>query len=128
MSGEIPDEESRAMSRGTMIHMYLLQPDEFKERYKVATIVRPKSTQQNLFCSTLANSVEIEPDLALLDAYKQVYSIVGKSEAKMLSEAKEIASTLNSYIESIKDTKHIYISQNDMKMLKSIRFNSIVQH
>ena len=52
MSGEIPDEESRAMSRGTMIHMYLLQPDEFKERYKVATIVRPKSTQQNLFCST----------------------------------------------------------------------------
>ena len=42
MSGEIPDEESRAMSRGTMIHMYLLQPDEFKERYKVATRVRPK--------------------------------------------------------------------------------------
>ena len=127
MSGEIPDEESRAMSRGTMIHMYLLQPDEFKERYKVATVVRPKSTQQNLFCSILANSVEIEPDLALLDAYKQVYSIVGKSEAKMLSEAKEIASTLNSYIESIKDTKHIYISQNDMKMLESIRFN-IDQH
>ena len=30
MSGEIPDEESRAMSKGTMIHMWLLQPDEFQ--------------------------------------------------------------------------------------------------
>ena len=127
MSGEIPDEESRAMSKGTMIHMWLLQPDEFKKHYRVSGMQKPKSQQQEKFCQELVNTTEIEPDLALLDAYKKVYSIVGKSEAKMLSEAKEIASTLSSYIEAIKDTKHIYISQNDMKMLESIRFN-IDQH
>lgn len=123
MSGEIPDEESRAMSKGTMIHMYLLQPDEFKKTYIVSNVVKPKSQQQEKFCQELVDTIEIEPDLALLNAYKKVYSIVGKSEAKMLSEAKEIASTLNSYIESLKDTKHVYITQYDMKLLLSIRQN-----
>lgn len=123
MSGEIPDEESRAMSKGTMIHMWLLQPDEFKKHYRVSGMQKPKSQQQEKFCQELVNTTEIEPDLALLDAYKKVYSIVGKSEAKMLSEAKEIASTLNSYIESLKDTEHTYITQYDMKLLLSIKQN-----
>ena len=123
MSGEIPDEESRAMSQGTMIHMWLLQPDEFKKHYRVSGMQKPKSQQQEKFCQELVNTTEIEPDLALLDAYKKVYSIVGKSEAKMLSEAKEIASTLNSYIESLKDTEHTYITQYDMKLLWSIKQN-----
>ena len=123
MSGEIPDEESRAMSKGTMIHMWLLQPDEFKKHYRVSGMQKPKSQQQEKFCQELVNTTEIEPNLALLDAYKKVYSIVGKSEAKMLSEAKEIASTLNSYIESLKDTEHTYITQYDMKLLWSIKQN-----
>lgn len=123
MSGEIPDEESRAMSKGTMIHMYLLQPDEFNKHYKVSDMQKPKSQQQEKFCRELVNTTEIEPNLALLSAYKKVYSIVGKSEAKMLSEAQEIASTLNSYIESLKDTEHIYITQYDMKLLCSIKQN-----
>lgn len=123
MSGEIPDEESRAMSKGTMIHMWLLQPDEFKKHYRVSGMQKPKSQQQEKFCQELVNTTEIEPDLALLDAYKKVYSIVGKSEAKMLSEAKEIASTLNSYIKSLKDTEHTYITQYDMKLLWSIKQN-----
>lgn len=123
MSGEIPDEESRAMSKGTMIHMWLLQPDEFKKHYRVSGMQKPKSQQQEKFCQELVNTTEIEPDLTLLDAYKKVYSIVGKSEAKMLSEAKEIASTLNSYIESLKDTEHTYITQYDMKLLWSIKQN-----
>ena len=123
MSGEIPDEESRAMSKGTMIHMWLLQPDEFKKHYRVSGMQKPKSQQQEKFCQELVNTTEIQPDLALLDAYKKVYSIVGKSEAKMLSEAKEIASTLNSYIESLKDTEHTYITQYDMKLLWSIKQN-----
>ena len=123
MSGEIPDEESRAMSKGTMIHMWLLQPDEFKKHYRVSGMQKPKSQQQEKFCQELVNTTEIEPDLAILDAYKKVYSIVGKSEAKMLSEAKEIASTLNSYIESLKDTEHTYITQYDMKLLWSIKQN-----
>ena len=106
-----------------MIHMWLLQPDEFKKHYRVSGMQKPKSQQQEKFCQELVNTTEIEPDLALLDAYKKVYSIVGKSEAKMLSEAKEIASTLNSYIESLKDTEHTYITQYDMKLLLSIKQN-----
>lgn len=127
MSGEIPDEESRAMSKGTMIHMYLLQPLEFAEKYIVKDIVKPKSTQQDNFCKALINNVEIEPNKALLSAYKASYSIIGKSEDKMLSEAKEIASTLNDYIDSLKDTKHTYISSYDYKLLTSIK-DQIDQH
>ena len=121
MSGAIPDEESRAMSKGTMIHMYLLQPNEFAKTYIISDMQKPKSAKQDEFCKAFVKSIEIEPDLALLSAYTQVYSIVGKSEAKILSEAKEIAFTLKDYINSLIDTKHIYISPYDGKLLQSIR-------
>lgn len=123
MSGEIPGEETRAMAKGTMIHMYLLQPDEFSKHYKVADYNKPKSVQQENFCNALIDSVEIDPDLALLEAYKRSYSIIGKSDAKMLSEAKEIASTLKFYIHVLQDKDVTYISSYDLSMLQKIRQN-----
>lgn len=120
-----PEEDSTAaMKRGTMIHMYLLQPEEFVETYEQLDITEPKSVNQKKFCELVANSVEIEPDLALLNAYKGAYSTVGQSEDLMLSKAKEIASMLKSYIAYLKDENHkIKISRYDVAMLENIRDN-----
>lgn len=120
-----PEEDgTAAMKRGTMIHMYLLQPTEFVKTYEQLDMTEPKSVNQKKFCELVANSVEIEPDLALLNAYKGAYSTVGQSDDLMLSKAKEMASTLKSYIAYLKDENHkIKISRYDMAMLENIRDN-----
>jgi hypothetical protein len=95
LTGQIPDEKGPQLERGTMIHEYILQPDEFGGDYIVAPAMmkRPISDKQEAFCNSLLKSIEIEPDKRLLTAYKANYSIVGKSEAKMLSEATEMANS-----------------------------------
>lgn len=124
-----PEEDgTAAMKRGTMIHMYLLQPEEFAETYEQLDITEPKSVNQKKFCELVANSVELEPDLALLNAYKGAYSTVGQSDDLMLSKAKEMASTLKSYIAYLKDENHkIKISRYDVAMLENIR-DKIEEH
>ena len=100
-----PEEQSTAaMRKGTMIHMYLLQPEEFVNTYEQKEFVEPKSVQQKKFCESLINTLEIEPNKAFLSAYKDAYSTIGQSEDLMLSKAKEMASTFKSYIEYNKDS------------------------
>lgn len=94
-----PEEKNAVLERGTMIHEYILQPEEFQKDYVVWDKSRPSSAQQEKFCQALANSVEIEPNKAVLSAYKDSYSTAGKSEDKMLSEGLKIASTLKDYID-----------------------------
>lgn len=119
-----PEESSVALERGTMIHEYLLQPEEFQKDYVVWDKSRPSSAQQEKFCQALVNSIEIEPNKAVLSAYKQCYSVTGKSEDKMLSEGLKIASTLKDYIDFLKSNdQRKMISIWDVKMLEKIKQN-----
>ena len=119
-----PEEKNSTLERGTMIHEYLLQPEEFQKDYVVWDKSRPSSAQQEKFCQELANSAEIEPNKALLSAYRNAYSTSGKAEEKMLSEASKIASTLKEYIDFLKSNdKRKMISPWDAKMLSTIKQN-----
>ena len=119
-----PEEKNSTLERGTMIHEYILQPEEFQKDYVVWDKSRPSSAQQEKFCQELANSLEIEPNKALLSAYRNAYSTSGKTEEKMLSEASKIASTLKEYIDFLKsDDKRKMISLWDAKMLSTIKHN-----
>lgn len=110
--------------RGTMIHEYILQPEEFQKDYVVWDKPKPSSAQQEKFCQELASSVEIEPDKAILSAYKESYSTKGKSDDLMLSEGLKIASTLKDYIDFLKaNDERIMISPWDVKMLEKIKHN-----
>lgn len=102
LSGQLEDETSQSMTKGTMIHEYLLQPEEFQKDYVVWDKSRPSSTNEEKFCRALADSLEIEPNKSLLSAYKAAYSTSGKSDDKILSEATKKASTLKEYIEFLK--------------------------
>lgn len=124
MTGEIEGEKSAAMDRGTMIHSYILTPEEFQKTYVVWDKSRPSSPQQEKFCQELAETVEIEPDKAILSAYKAAYSTAGKTDDKMLSEGLKIASTLKNYIDFLKERSgKIMISPWDYQMLKKIKHN-----
>ena len=123
-----PEDKNPVLARGTMIHEYILQPEEFQKDYVVWDKSRPTSGQQEEFCQALANTLEIEPDKAILDAYKKAYSTKGKSEATMLSEGSKIASTLKEYIDFLKeDSGKTMISPWDYQNLKKVR-NEIGAH
>lgn len=119
-----PEEKNSTLERGTMIHEYLLQPEEFQKDYVVWDKSRPSSAQQEKFCQELANSAEIEPNKAILSAYRASYSTTNRSEEKMLSEGLKIASTLKEYIDFLKsnDSRKM-IGPWDVKMLETIKQN-----
>ena len=125
MLTEPPSEESTtAMERGTMIHEYILQPKEFQKDYVVWDKSRPSSAQQEKFCQALAFSTEIEPNRAILSAYKEAYSTRAKSDDLMLSEGLKIASTLKDYIDFLRSNDpRKMISPWDVKMLEKIKQN-----
>ena len=123
-----PEEKNPVLERGSLIHMYLLQPEEFLKTYVVWDKSRPTSAQQEKFCQELAQTLEIEPNKAILSAYKAAYSTKGKSEENMLSEGQKIASTLKDYIDYLKDPERKQmISPAEYQMLKKIR-NNIEAH
>lgn len=110
------------LRKGTMIHEFLLQPDQFWNDYVLFDGEKPKSAQAQKFCENLINTVEIEPNKQLSEAYRKSYSIVGKSEDKILSEALKISVEYKDYIEAIK-SKKILISQYDLDQLMKIQHN-----
>lgn len=111
-----------------MIHEYILQPEEFQKDYVVWDKPKPTSAQQEKFCQALALSTEIEPNKAILSAYKESYSTRGKSDDLMLSEGLKIASTMKDYIDFLKrNDRRIMISPWDVKMLEKIKHN-IISH
>ena len=112
------------LERGTMIHEYILQPDEFWKDYIILEYEVPKVKQQKDFCIAYANSLELVEDTKLLEAYRSSYSNTKSSEIA-LNEARELSKKYKKYIEALqseKDNKKP-ISFADLDMLKKIKSN-----
>ena len=124
LTEDVQEEKNPVLERGTMIHEYILQPEEFQKDYVVWDKSRPSSPQQEKFCKALAFSTEIEPNRAILSAFKDAYSTAGRSDDKMLSEGLKIASTLKDYIDFLKaNDGRTMISPWDVKTLEKIKQN-----
>lgn len=116
------------LAQGTMIHMYILQPEEFWDNYQLESFEKPSSTQQQTFAIELANTIEIEPNKALLSAYKAAYSTTALTDDKILTKATEMALKLKSYIDYLKEpVKKIIINGSQLNSLKKIK-ESIDNH
>lgn len=120
LSGEVEDETTPAMSKGTAIHMSLLQPEEFKTTYLVWTSLKPKSKQQEEFCKELANTLELEPNKALLSAYKKAYRTNGKPDENILLEATKLAKELKDYIDYLRNPERELLSMYEYQQIKTI--------
>ena len=59
------------LERGTMIHEYILQPEEFWNDYIILDYEVPKVKQQKDFCETYANSLELIEDDKKIAAYNE---------------------------------------------------------
>lgn len=122
LDGEEQGLDLPQLRKGTMIHEFLLQPEEFWNDYVLFEGEKPKSAQAQKFCENLSNTVELELNKQLSDAYRKSYSIVGKSEDKILAEALKLSVEYKDYIEAIKSRK-ILISEYDLKTLQAIQHN-----
>lgn len=93
------------LEKGTMIHMYLLQPDEFWDNYIILDFVVPKVSQQKTLCIEYVQELAVNPlednDKLLLNSYNKAYSN-SKSNEKKLEEAKQIVDSFGEYISYLK--------------------------
>lgn len=122
LDGIVPDEKGAQLEKGTMIHEYILQPEDFNKDYVVFNGNKPSSKQMESFCEHLINTTEIEPNKALISAYKASYRTVGKLDQNILLEASKLASTLKDYIDILKDGRTI-ISQYDLSKCIDVDMN-----
>ena len=125
--GTLPGMSASFLEKGTMIHEYILQPDEFWSDYVILDFKTPTVAKQKEFLETYQKLCEVEPltlkDTLKLKAYDTAYSNKKSNETK-LKECNELLETYSDYLEylSKKDTKKI-ISFADLNMLKQIKAN-----
>lgn len=115
------------LDKGTMIHEYILQPEEFWKDYIILDFAVPKVKQQKDLLEFYSTARLVDPfaseDDVLLMSYEAAYNNT-KSKEKKIQEAKELVELYQNYIEYFrnKDSKKV-ISFADLNMLKAIKKN-----
>ena len=115
------------LDKGTMIHEYILQPEEFWKDYIILDLAVPKVKQQKDLLEFYSSARLVDPfaseDDILLMSYEAAYNNT-KSKEKKIQEAKELVEIYQNYIEYFrnKDSKKV-ISFADLNMLKAIKKN-----
>lgn len=109
---------------GTMIHEYLLQPEEFWKDYKLADFKIPSTKLQENFCKDYLGSLQLIEDDKLIEAYEKNYSTTRFTKDTILSKAKASKEEFSDYISylSSKEDKKL-ITPMDLNMLKKIKSN-----
>lgn len=115
------------LDKGTMIHEYILQPEEFWKDYIILDFAVPKVKQQKDLLEFYSTARLVDPfaseDDILIMSYEAAYNN-NKSKEKKIQEAKELVGLYQNYIEYFrnKDSKKV-ISFADLNMLKAIKKN-----
>lgn len=118
---------AKFLEKGTMIHEYILQPEEFWKDYEILDFEVPKVKQQRDLCEYYSSHKLADPladdDKLLLEAYNNSYNNTKSAEIRK-NEAKKIVETYSDYINylQISTTKKV-ISFADLNMLKQIKQN-----
>lgn len=116
------------LERGTMIHMYLLEPEDFWKNYVILDFVAPKYKQQKDAIDDYATACLMEPledkDKLKLAAYKSAYNNK-YSDEKCIEEMNNLINTYQDYITYLQHNNEnkTVISFADLHMLKNIEKN-----
>lgn len=127
LDGKIEGLKASFLDKGTMIHEYILQPEEFWKDYIILDFDIPKVKQQKEFLEEYHRLIQIDPFLPQeelkITAYKKAYTNK-KTDNKCLEAAENLIAVYQDYLQylSTKDDKKI-ISFADLTMLKNIKKN-----
>lgn len=119
---ELDQEKKKYYEDGQIIHMYLLEPEEFERTYELFDYAVPSSQQQKDFCEILSKFKKINDDI-LTDAYNRTYVAKGKSTDKVLSEAKDLKDKNKGYIAFLRKTQEgkVILGASYKNMLEEIK-------
>ena len=127
LDGKEEGMSAKFLEKGTRIHEYILQPEEFWKDYEILDFEVPKVKQQRDLCEYYSSHKLADPladdDKLLLEAYNNSYNNTKSAEIRK-NEAKKIVETYSDYINylQISTTKKV-ISFADLNMLKQIKQN-----
>lgn len=127
LDGKEEGMSAKFLEKGTMIHEYILQPEEFWKDYEILDFEVPKVKQQRDLCEYYSSHKLADPladdDKLLLEAYNNSYNNTKSAEIRK-NEAKKIVETYSDYINylQISTTKKV-ISFADLNMLEQIKQN-----
>lgn len=127
LDGKEEGMSAKFLEKGTMIHEYILQPEEFWKDYEILDFEVPKVKQQRDLCEYYSSHKLTDPladdNKLLLEAYNNSYNNTKSAEIRK-NEAKKIVETYSDYINylQISTTKKV-ISFADLNMLKQIKQN-----
>lgn len=99
---EIEQETLSWLEKGKQIHMYLLEPEEFKKNYTYLEFDVPKSAQQQKFCEDFIKSPKKKVDERAVDAYEKNYKTEKQSKEAVLKAALQLKEDLSRYITYLK--------------------------
>lgn len=127
LDGKAEGISGKFLERGTMIHEYILQPEEFWKDYCVIDYDVPKSKQQKDALDNYHNAMKVDPfksqDELKLEAYKSAYSNK-YSDDKCIEEMENLIMVYQDYLEFLsKSETRKTISFADVNMLKKIKKN-----
>ena len=100
--GKVAKLDYNFLEKGTMIHEYLLQPEEFWKDYIILDFATPKVKQQKDLLDEYHRLIQVNPlesqDKLKLSAYKKAYSNK-KSDEKCIEEAEGLIMIYQDYLE-----------------------------
>jgi hypothetical protein len=101
LDGKEEGMSAKFLEKGTMIHEYILQPEEFWKDYEILDFEVPKVKQQRDLCEYYSSHKLTDPladdDKLLLEAYNNSYNNTKSAEIRK-NEAKKIVETYSDYI------------------------------
>ena len=118
---ELEEVKKSYFEKGTMMHMYILEPQEFDKKYVFLDFDTPTSQQQKDFLNKLAYSRKKESENdKLIRIYSEIYSTKSKSTEKILEEATELKKKYKNYIKYLKlsTVDKVVISENTKTFLE----------
>ena len=111
MTEDVEQESKTSLEFGTALHMYVLQPNEFKHTYRIADFEIPRLSQQKAFCEEFIRLRGKGPRIAAFEAYKASYATKGKSDDKIAAESIALLLRYKTYIQSCDGRKYLTWSQ-----------------
>lgn len=118
---------AKYLDKGTMIHMYLLQPEDFWKEYEILDFEMPKSKQMKQFLEDYAKCDDPFTDQEdMIRCYRKAYKTDKMSDDAVLQEAQLSAHMMQDYLTYLaveKEGKKKIISWSDLNMLKEIKKN-----
>lgn len=105
IDGLLKEDSASYFELGTQLHMFILEPDEFKKKYTYLDVKKPSGEKQKEFCRQIVESKLKDEQGKIVNAYKLTYTVAKKSEEKIKLEALKLFVSLKGYVDYLKKSK-----------------------